>query len=73
MSNITIKVNFLAGTDIRHAIAEAKSKANLWRVAYVTFSFNGIGCSISQKADVDKLVEKWHSGFGKEEFKYLIG
>ncbi len=73
MSNITIKVDFLAGTDIRHAIAEAKLKASLWNVAYITFSFNGIGCSISQKADVDKLVEKWHSDFGKKEFKYLVG
>lgn len=56
MSKITIKVDFLAGTDLKGAITEAKQKACFWDVAYVTFPFNGIGCSISQKADVDKLV-----------------
>jgi hypothetical protein len=73
MSNITIEVEFLAGTDIRSAIGEAKIKASLWNVAYVKFSFNGIVCSISPRADVDNLVEKWHDGFGNEKFKYLIG
>ena len=72
MSNITITVEFLCGTDIRDAIAEAKEKACFWDVAYVKFSFNGIGCSISQKACVDELVEKWHH-IVKTNAKYLVG
>ena len=73
MSKMSVNVEFLWGTDIKEAIQEAKLKASLWNVAYVTFSFNGMGCSISHKADVDSLVEKWDSDFGKEEFKHLIG
>jgi len=64
MSKITIEVDFLAGTDLKDAITEAKQKACFWDVAYVTFSFNGTRFSVSQRADVDKLV----SEYDKSEF-----
>ena len=64
MSKITIKVDFLAGTDLKDAITEAKQKACFWDVAYVKFNFNGTRFSVSQRADVDKLVGE----YGKAEF-----
>jgi len=64
MSKITVKVSFLAGTEVKDAITEAKQKACFWDVAYVTFSFNGVRFSISQRADVDKLVGEFY----KSEF-----
>lgn len=54
MSKMLVPVEFLPGTTIEVAIAEAKDKALLWKVAYVTFSFNGLRVSISSTADVDK-------------------
>ncbi len=58
-SNMTIKVEFLPGTSVEHAIMEAKIKASLWNVAYVCFDFNGVRFSISAKADIEKALAKW--------------
>lgn len=41
-SNMEIEVSFLAGTAISDAIEEAKQKAAMWDVAYVTFKFNRV-------------------------------
>ncbi len=46
MSNMTVKVEFLAGTDIKDAIEEAHQKAVKWDVAYVCFNFNGVSVSV---------------------------
>ena len=72
MSNITIEVEFLAGTDIRSAIGEAKIKASLWNVAYVCFNFNGVNVSVSHKADVDDMVERYHVTF-KSKLPFVVG
>lgn len=58
-SNITINVDFLAGTSVEHAIMEAKLKATFWNVAYVCFDFNGVRFSISSRAEVEKALAKW--------------
>lgn len=72
MSNITINVDFLAGISIEHAIGEAKEKACVWNVAYVCFSFNGVKISVSQKADVEEMVEKYHATF-KNNLPFVVG
>ena len=64
-SNITIKVEFLAGTEVEKAVAEAKQKAELWQVAYINFDFNGVSFSIGANADVEEVVAEWKSTHGK--------
>jgi hypothetical protein len=66
-SNMTMKVEFLAGTDINAALVEAREKARLWDVAYVTFSFNGTSFSIGQNADIDDVYERW-----KEKTDFIV-
>ena len=46
-SNITLSVEFLAGTSIEDALAEARTKAVEWNVAYIKFNFNGVNVSCS--------------------------
>ena len=62
MSKITVTVEFLPGTSIANAIAEAKSKAKQWDVAYVCFKFNGKDFSIGRNADIFDCVEAHQEG-----------
>lgn len=71
-SNICINVEFLAGTSLEDAFIEANIKAIEWGVAYVTFSFNGIRVSVSQKASVVSLVEQWQDVV-KNNRKCIVG
>lgn len=74
MSNITINVDFLAGTSIEHAIGEAKIKASLWHVAYVKFDFNGVKISIKQNTDVEETVERYHTTMKSDtKHKFVVG
>ena len=59
MSNITVNVEFLAGTDLRVAIEEAKEKCVKWDVAYVCFDFNGVSFSIGKNADTLQCWEEF--------------
>lgn len=61
MSKMSVNVEFLCGTDVKEAIQEAKLKASLWDVAYVCFKFNGKSFSVSCNADVDEMVEDFHT------------
>lgn len=60
MSSMCIPVEFLAGTTISTAIREAKEKAITFKVAYITFSFNGVQISVSQHAYVYDIEEQWN-------------
>ena len=71
-SNICLEVSFLAGTDIRAAIEEAKIKALEWDVAYVTFKFNGVSVSIQRGTDVEKAVVQFHHSL-KYGSTYMVG
>ena len=64
-SNMTIKVEFLAGTELEKAVVEAKEKAELWQVAFVKFDFNGASFSIGANADVEEVVAEWKNTYGK--------
>jgi len=59
MSNITINIKILAGTDIDTAIKEAKNLATNLDVAYVYFNFNGTKMSIGQNADTEKVIKQY--------------
>lgn len=59
MSNMTIKVDFLAGTDLRDAVFEAKMQAINLNVAYINFNFNGTSFSIGSTADIDYVVAQY--------------
>jgi len=61
VSKMSVHVEFLCGTDVKEAIQEAKLKASLWNVAYVCFKFNGKSFSVSRNADVDEMVEDFHT------------
>ena len=60
-SSMSIDVDFLAGTDIKDAITEAKEKAILFNVAYVCFSFNKKRFSITRNCDIYEAVEQYKS------------
>jgi hypothetical protein len=60
-SNMSIEVEFLGGTAMGDAVAEAKAKALQWDVAYVCFKFNGVRFSIGRNADVEAVVDEWNS------------
>ena len=58
-SNITINIEFLAGTEVKDANTEAKEKAILLNVAYVIFDFNRVSFSIGQNADINSVMTDW--------------
>ena len=62
---ICINVEFLPGTSVEEAVAEAKEKALAWDVAYVKFNFNGASFSIGRNCDVYAAVEEYHKTHGK--------
>jgi hypothetical protein len=64
MSNITIEVEFLAGTDLLVAVDEAKSLARRLDIAYVKYKFNGISFSIGQDADSRFVEMAYKNGDG---------
>ena len=72
MSKICMHVSLLAGTDIREAVEEAKEKALVWDVAYVSFDFNGVKMSISGRAGVEKAVEDFHKCL-EEDRHFVVG
>ena len=72
MSDMTLKVEFLAGTAIEEAIQQASSLAKKLDLAFVSFTFNGIDCSISSKAIVKEMVSKFHTTI-RSENKFICG
>lgn len=61
--NMSIRVEFLAGTDIRQAIIEAKRFAHKHDLAYTIFKFNGKKFSIGANASIEEAVSQYHSDF----------
>lgn len=57
--NMTIEVDFLAGTNIKSAIKEAKQLASILGVAFVQFKFNETEFSVSHKADIKKMIKEY--------------
>ena len=57
MSDIKLKVEFLAGTSFKQSLVEAKDLAVKLNVAYVTYNFNGIDVSIGQNASLNMALQ----------------
>jgi len=67
MSQMTLEVDFLAGTDLAVALIEAKDKAIKLDLVYITFKFNGTEFNIGKRADLDKAADEYHKGI-----KYIV-
>lgn len=65
MSNMTLNVEFLAGTELKECVMEAKEKALFFNVAYIQFNFNGVDFSIGRNADVSDVVDEFKNGSHK--------
>jgi len=59
MSNLTIKVDVMAGTDLLPAIKEARELARTLNIAYVKISFNGVSISIGQDANIGYIQAEY--------------
>jgi len=68
MSNLCVRVECLAGTDITDAINEAAELCRKLGVAYVMFSFNGKEISVRQQPDLEWAL----SQFRDKRVKYVI-
>jgi hypothetical protein len=66
MSNLTIKVDVLAGTDLEETILQAKELAQKLNIAYVCFDFNNVEFSIGQSANVEEAIEKFSTEYKKK-------
>jgi hypothetical protein len=53
-SNMTLRVEFLAGTSIKEAILESAIKCRELNLAYVCFNFNGVSISIQEGSCAEK-------------------
>jgi hypothetical protein len=68
MSNITINIEFLAGTRIENAVREAAMLAKRMEIAYASFDFNGVKCSVSRRALAltdEKILEQWNESLNQ--------
>lgn len=71
-SNMSIEVEFLAGTSFLDACEEAHEKAIEWDVAYVKFDFNGVRVSVGQRAIINDKTMKMYLETLNSDHKYLI-
>jgi len=74
-SNASLKVEFLAGTNLKEAVAEAKEKAVFLHFAYIKFNFNDVRFSIGPNADIDDIQRQYDDLWDtdKPERKVIIG
>lgn len=52
MSNFTMNIEFIVGTEFKEAVIEARDLARRTGAAYVCFDFNKTKCSIGKDCDV---------------------
>ena len=65
-SKMQLNVEFLAGTNAREAIIEAREKARQLNLAYVCFHFNGCSFSIGANCDIDRVLHQYPTS------KYIV-
>ena len=71
MSNFTLTLEPMAGSDFKGLVAEAKKKCQDLNLAYVHFTFNGISVSVGKRARVDNLSEVLQEAYSKD-LKFVI-
>lgn len=62
-SNMILRVDFLAGTDIMEAIVESRQKAIDFDLAGINFKFNGIEMYITQNTDIKEAYDEYIKGY----------
>lgn len=72
MSNICLEVEFLPGTSIEEACAEAISQVNFFGFAYIKFNFNGVSMSIGKNATIEKCVSEFHRALKDSKYKFAV-
>lgn len=60
MSNISMEIEFVAGTTIEAAVTEAKQKVLEWNVGCIYFKFNGVSIYVGKSSDLSDIEYKWH-------------
>lgn len=58
-SCMSITVEIEAGSEPREVFIEARSRAIEWNLAFINFQFSDVLFSVSQDADIDKLVKSY--------------
>ena len=71
MSNFTLTLEPMVGSDFKVLVAEAKKKCQDLGLAYVHFKFNGISVSVGKYARVDNLSEVLQEAYSKG-LKFII-
>lgn len=71
-SNASMQVEFMAGTDIKEAIAEASEKARRFDLAYVKFDFNGIKMSVGRNADAKQAINDFNKALNGDGYKFVV-
>ena len=66
-SKMSIRVEFLAGTELRDALIQAKRFAAKHDLVYTIFSFNGKSFSIGENASIEEAISQYHSDFGTDK------
>ena len=61
MSNMSVVVEFTAGTSILEATIEAKEKVVMWGISSVNFNFNGVKVYVSNRKNNLDIEEEWVS------------
>ncbi|QDP66629.1 MAG: hypothetical protein Tp1111DCM1126091_135 [Prokaryotic dsDNA virus sp.] len=71
MSSLKIPVEIMPGTSFKTAAVDARELAKNTSAAYVTYSFNGISCSVSPSADQEKMFREYLE-INKSKYKFII-
>lgn len=71
MSNFTLTLEPMAGSDFKGLVVEAKKKCQDLDLAYVHFTFNGINVSAGKRARVDNLYEVLQEAYSKG-LKFMV-
>jgi|TARA_R110000803_G_scaffold187252_2_gene249657 hypothetical protein len=66
MSKAILKLEFLAGTSIEVAAAEALHKANVLDLA-IKFNFNGVVLTVFQNNYADEIVNRYHAAIATKQ------
>ena len=65
-SNMTLNVEFLAGTTLYDAVEESIGKCYHLNLAYVCFEFNGVDFSTGRNANIFDVLEDYKNLEGRK-------
>ena len=59
MSNFTLTLEPMAGSDFKDLVVEAKKKCQDLNLAYIHFTFNRVSVSVGKRADPSKALQQY--------------